>query len=59
MDEDIGLLQQGFENGFIFWFFDIEVDGFFVAVERREDGAMLLAGRIAAMASFPCRWLTA
>ncbi len=50
MDEDIGLLQQCFENGFIFRFFDVEVDGFFVAVERRENGAMLLAGRITAMA---------
>ena len=50
VDEYISVFQQRCEHGFIFRFFDVQVDGFFVAVERGEYRPVLLGRRIAAMA---------
>ena len=50
VDEHISLFQQGFEHRFILWLFNVEVNSFFVAVERCENRPMLFGRRIAAMA---------
>ena len=55
MDEHIGLFQQSFEHGFVLRLFDVEVNGFFIAVERSENRTMLFGGRIAAMAHHVAR----
>ena len=55
VDEDVGLFQQCLKNGFVFGLFDVEVDRFFVAVERGENRPMLLGRRIAAMAHHVAR----
>ena len=50
VDEDIRLFEQRLQYLFVFSVLDIQVDGFFVAVKRGKNWAVLFGGRIPAVA---------
>ena len=50
VDEHIGVFEQRFQHRLVLGLFDVEVDCFFVAVERCKNRAVLLGRRIARVA---------